>query len=155
VCRFWQFKTSRRWDPSGARQQAAGAAAAAPEGSQARSEDPETIRSQLAGLRHRAAIRATTKRRAQPDGADAAPEREGAQAQEQQQQAQAQAREESWDSSEVADGAQVGGGAAAAAGGPKASAARRFVASEEKRGQVIDQLAGLKRRAAIKQQPAA
>ncbi len=59
----------------------------------------------------------------------------------------------------MADGAQVGGAAASAAAaagsGPKASAARRFVASEEKRGQVMDQLAGLKRRSAIKQQPAA
>jgi hypothetical protein len=143
--RFWQFKSSRRWDPNG--EQAGSHHAAGAAGFTPQAEDKETIMSQLAGLRHRAAIRANMRR------SPAASQEPAAQQQEQ------PAAQAVWDSSDMADGAQVSEGASAQAGaGTQGSswvhaASRTFVPSEEKRGKVMDQLAGLKRRMAMRQRP--
>jgi hypothetical protein len=150
--RFWQFKSSRRWDPNGNKQQAGSHEATGSAGFSQRADDKETLRSQLAGLRHRAAIRANMRRSPAAPDEPASPQQAG----QQQEQPAVQAV---WDSSEMADGAQVSGGAGVqpSAGTQGSSwahnAARRFVPSQEKQGQVMDQLAGLKRRMAMRQQP--
>lgn len=106
-------------------------------------EHAATLRSQLAGLRHRAAIRAT-KRRNSHAGVAA----DGAQQQQQQEGEPGAAAADGggleYDSSAMSDGVNLASGVtdwAAAAG------RRRFSATESHRQQVASQVAGLHRRA--------
>jgi hypothetical protein len=174
--RFWGFLQKRRWrgykrgaaaagagggeasGPAAAgAAHAAGAAGAGPS-SHSQPQDPATIRSQLAGLRHRAAIRA---RKQAPRYAAAAAGAAAGQQQQQEQQHHHQEQEEQQqhaglevDSSEMGDGCNLASGvtgdwrAAAEAHAAAAAARQRFSASEGHKQQVMSQVAGLHRMAA-------
>lgn len=112
-------------------------------------EHQATLRSQLAGLRHRAAIRA--KKQQSKAASTSQPSSAASSMDEEQQGVRLE-----YDSSEMSDGCNVASGvtdwAAAEAAHAGAAAKRRFSATESHRRQVMEQMAGLHRRAAASQQ---
>lgn len=125
-------------------------------------EHKSTIRSQLAGLRHRAAIRANKRQprwtAAAAADADASAAAAGASYEEEvQEQPEATASLE-YDSTEMSDGCNMASGVtdweAAAAAHAAAAARRRFNANDRHKKQVMSQVAGLHRMAAATQESA-
>jgi curved DNA-binding protein CbpA len=159
---YWSFMQKRRWGSykkgsAAAASQAEHAASADPTGTpfHQQPEHKSTLRSQLAGLRHRAAIRGNKKGpryagAAAGDG-QAHVSQDDAEVQEQ---AEAMASLE-YDSTEMSDGCNMASGIsdweAAAAEHAAQAAKRRFSATGRHKDQVMSQVAGLHRMAATAQ----
>lgn len=168
---FWSFSASRRWS--------AQHHARPPTDQQRAPQERTVLHTQLAGLRQRAAIRGTSKRRTEAEGAAAAagagagagdeqqqqqqhdgqaqPERRGGQLPDEQLPGQ-QPRQHAvhaveYDSTSMSDGVNMANGVGYDPWSAEAAAAARrpaFTATETVKRQVVGQLGGLKRRAAVK-----
>jgi len=150
---YWNFMTKRRWQS----RQPGAATSVDPAEAASKVQQPEhkaTLRSQLAGLRQRAAIRNTTQQRQQQqeqDGADSSPTAGGVAGDVGTKAAAAAAPELEYDSSEMSDGVNMAPRAAdpwaqtAAPGGQ-----RKFTATNSHKEQVMMQMAGLKRKQHLK-----
>lgn len=147
--RYWSFVQKRRW--GGYKKGAASASSQGPSGydggvpQHKTSEHQATLRSQLAGLRHRAAIRAKRQRSAAPAAEPTCDQPE-----------QEQDSGLEYDSSQMGDGCNLASGVtdweAAEQQHAAQAAKRRFSATESHRQQVMQQMAGLHRRAAVQQE---
>lgn len=147
--RYWSFVQKRRWSgyKKGAPASAAAHEPSAFEGGVPPHKTPEhqaTLRSQLAGLRHRAAIRAKRQRNAAEQAAEATDSQ------------QEQDSGLDYDSSQMGDGCNLASGVtdweAAEQQHAAQAAKKRFSATESHRHQVMQQMANLHRRAAVKQE---
>eukprot|EP00878_Enallax_costatus_P007457 GHUV01007810.1.p1 GENE.GHUV01007810.1~~GHUV01007810.1.p1 ORF type:complete len:224 (+),score=66.75 GHUV01007810.1:677-1348(+) len=142
---YWSFVQKRRWNgykkgaaPSAAAQEPSGFEGGVPP--HKTPQHQATLRSQLAGLRHRAAIRAKRQR----DTAAQEPVQE-----------QEHDNDVEYDSSQMGDGCNMASGVidwkAAEEQYAAQAAKKRFTATESHREQVMQQMAGLHRRAAVQQ----
>lgn len=143
---YWSFMQKRRWQ---AHQPGAAATAAEEPASKVRQPEHQSkVRSQLAGLRQRAAIRNMKEQRQQAQAAASTAEPEAGPGE-----PACEAPELDYDTSEMSDGVNMSARSAdpwseaAAAAGP----ARKFTASESHRQQVMRQMAGMKRMQGMKQ----
>jgi hypothetical protein len=147
---YWSFVQKRRWGgyKKGSASPASAQGPAGFEGGVPPHKTPEhqaTLRSQLAGLRHRAAIRAKRQRNV-AHAAEPAGDRQD----------QQHGSELEYDSSHMGDGCNMATGVtdweAAEQQYAAHAAKRRFSATESHRHQVMQQMAGLHRQAAVKQE---
>lgn len=134
---YWDFQMKRRWDSQHTTKAST---------SQARGyKEPEhqsTLRSQLAGLRHRAAIRSTARRRRQDSAATSSWDESVTSSMEEEEE-----EASTWNNSEMGDGCSSVSNTTKASSPPR----RKFVATNDTRESLSHQLAGLKRKAAMKQ----
>lgn len=164
--RYWSFMQKRRWGGYKKNSQAAAAAAAAAadaaadaatSGSSSSSSSStnaapqSTLHSQLAGLRHRAAIRARKQQVRKASGSD---DEASGPAQDRHPGAPSSGME--YDSTEMSDGCNMASGItdwqAAEAAHAAAASKRRFTASQSHKQQVMQQLGDLHRMAAASQE---
>jgi hypothetical protein len=155
---YWSFAQKRRWRPQRGGQATAEASADSAEAAGGftpnfkQQEHQSTLRTQLAGLRHRAAIRSTKQQRqaaaAESAAEGAAQSSESPQPPQQHSAAAAQPEAASleYDTAEMSDGVNIGARAADPWAQAPPAGRPKFNATDRHREQVMGQMAGLKRR---------
>lgn len=159
---YWSFAQKRRWRPRRGGQATAEGSADSAEAAGGfmpnfkQQEHQSTLRTQLAGLRHRAAIRSTKQQR-QAAAAEAAAEGVAESPDSPQQHhsgaaAQPEAPSLEYDTAEMSDGVNIGARAADPWAQAPPPGRPKFAATDRHREQVMGQMAGLKRRSNQRQE---